>query len=177
MAVLIGPAAAPAATWLVDPAQSKLGFKGAMAGEAFTGVFRRWSAQIVFDAKALGASKATVMVETGSAATGDADRDQAMPTADWFSAKAFPRATFSTTAFKDLGHGRYQAVGELTIKGVKRPLVLPFTLDIAGDTARMNGTAQLDRTDFGVGAGRWSNGAMVATAVTLNVAITARRGR
>ena len=40
--------AAPAPGWSVDGA-SKLGFTGKMSGEAFNGVFRRWTAQIAFD--------------------------------------------------------------------------------------------------------------------------------
>jgi len=168
-------AAAPAAAWNVDAAHSTLGFRGAMNGDAFTGVFRRWSAQIAFDPKNLAGSKAVVSVDVASAATGDADRDQAMPTIDWFSAKTQPRATFTTSAFKDLGGGRYQASGDLTIRGVTKPVVLPFTLVLSGDTARMNGSLVLNRTAFGIGQGQWKTGDVVATEVTVTVALTARR--
>ena len=167
--------AAPAPNWTVDAANSKLGFKGAMNGDAFNGVFRRWSAQIAFDPKNLAGSKAVVSVDVASAATGDADRDQAMPGADWFSAKTQPRASFVATSFKDLGGGRYQAAGNLTLRGVTRPLVLPFTLAISGDTARMNGSVVLNRTAFGIGQGQWKTGDVVATEVSVNVALTAHR--
>ena len=167
--------AGPAPSWTVDVANSKLGFRGAMNGDAFNGVFRRWSAQIAFDPKNLAASKAVVSVDVASAATGDADRDQAMPTADWFSAQTQPRATFAATAFKDLGGGKYQASGDLTIRGVKKPVVLPFTLAISGDTAKMNGALVLNRTAFGIGQGQWKTGDVVATEVTVNVALTAHR--
>ena len=171
----IAASAAPAATWTVDAANSKLGFRGAMNGDAFNGTFRRWSAQIAFDPKNLAGSKASVSIDVASAATGDADRDQAMPTADWFSAQTQPRASFVTTAFKDLGGGKYQAAGDLTIRGVKRPVVLPFTLAISGDTAKMNGAVVLNRTAFGIGQGQWKTGDVVATEVTVNIALTAHR--
>jgi polyisoprenoid-binding protein YceI len=167
-------AAAPA-HWTVDPAASKLGFQGRMSDQAFNGVFRRWSANIVFDPKSLALSKAVVVVDVGSAVTGDADRDQAMPTGDWFAAQKFPQATFTTSAIKDLGGGRYQAVGDLAIRGVHKPVVLPFTLAITGDTARMNGAVTLNRTAFGIGQGRWSTKDVVDTSVTVNVALTAHR--
>ena len=109
------------------------------------------------------------------AATGDADRDQALPTDDWFAAGKHPRATFVTRAFKDLGGGRYQAMGDLTIRGVSRPVVLPFTLVIAGDTARMNGQLALNRAAFGVGQGKWATGDMVDTQVAVTIALTAHR--
>jgi polyisoprenoid-binding protein YceI len=167
--------AAPAPSWNIDVANSKLGFRGAMNGDAFNGSFRRWSGQIAFDPKNLAASKAMISVDMTSGTTGDADRDQAMPSPDWFSAKTQPRATFVTTAFKDLGGGKYQAVGDLTIRGVKRPVVLPFTLAISGDTAKMNGSVVLNRTAFGIGQGQWKTGDVVATEVTASVALTAHR--
>ena len=166
--------AAPVPSWSVDGG-SKLGFVGKMSGEAFNGVFRRWTAQIAFDPKNLAASKVGVTVDVASAATGDADRDQALPTDDWFAAGKHPRATFVTRAFKDLGGGRYQAMGDLTIRGVSRPVVLPFTLVIAGDTARMNGQLALNRAAFGIGQGKWATGDMVDTQVTVTIAVTAHR--
>jgi polyisoprenoid-binding protein YceI len=176
--VLAAPAAAFAAPahWTVDPS-SKLLFQGRVNGDAFTGTFRRWSADIVFDPKALGASKAVVTVDVTSAATGDADRDQALPSADWFAAPRFPRATFVTTSVRDLGGGRYQAAGDLAIKGVHERVVLPFTLAITGDTAHMNGQLVLNRTAFGIGQGQWSTPDVVDTKVVVIVALTAHRAR
>ena len=170
-----GPALAAPAVWTVDPAASKLAFQGAVNGTSFTGVFRRWNAQIVFDPKALAASHVAVSVDLASAASGDADRDQTMPTADWFWVAKFARASFVSHAFRDLGGGRYLAVGDLTLRGVTRPVSLPFTLAVAGDKAVMHGATVIDRTAFGVGQGQWKTGDVVATKVTVNVALTAHR--
>jgi polyisoprenoid-binding protein YceI len=176
LALLAGSAEAAApAHWTVDPAASKLSFQGRMNGDVFNGVFRRWTAAIVFDPKQLAKSKVAATIDVGSAATGDADRDQAMPTDDWFAARRFPQATFTTSAIKDLGGGRYQAIGDLAIRGVRKLVVLPFTLAISGDTARMNGALVLNRTAFGIGQGRWSTKDVVDTSVTVNVALTAHR--
>jgi len=172
---LIGPAAIAAPpTWSVDPS-SKLTFAGAMNGAAFTGTFKRWSAQIAFDPKALATSKVDVSVDVGSATSGDADRDSAMPTDDWFAASKFAKATFVSKSFRDLGGGKYEADGDLTVRGVTKPVALPFTLTITGDTARMNGAVVLNRTAFGVGQGQWKTGEVVDTKVTVNVALTAHR--
>jgi polyisoprenoid-binding protein YceI len=146
-----------------------------MNGQTFTGTFRRWSAQIAFDPKALGASKAVVTINVASAATGDADRDQALPTDDWLASSKFAQATFVTRDFRDLGGGKYAADGDLTIRGVKKPVTLPFTLAISGDTAKMSGAMVLNRTAFGVGQGQWKTGEVVDTKVTVNVALTAHR--
>jgi polyisoprenoid-binding protein YceI len=169
------PAAAAVSNWRLDPAASRLTFRATMSGASFTGVFRRWTARIAFDPKALAASKVEASVDVASAVTGDKDRDQALPTADWFSASAFPTATFVTRGFKDLGGGKYLAIGDLRLRGLSRPVNLPFTLVIAGDTARATGSAVVDRTAFGVGQGQWKTGSVVGTQVTVLVNLVAHR--
>lgn len=168
------PAAAP--SWVMDKAASRLRFRSAFAGTAFEGGFSRFDAQINFDPKNLAASRAVVSVDLASAATGDADRDQTLPTADWFNTAKFPRATFTTTSIRDLGGGRYQAQGALSLKGVTRPVTLPFTLQIQGNVARMNGQLAIDRSQFGVGQGQFAGADAIPHPVTVTVAVVARRG-
>jgi polyisoprenoid-binding protein YceI len=167
---------APAPAWTVDGG-ARLGFRGTLSGEAFDGVFHRWNAQIAFDPKNLAGSKVVASVDVASAATGDSDRDSALPTADWFDAAKFPKAVFATRAFRDLGGGKYEAAGDLTLRGVTRPVTLPFTLQINGDKATLNGQTVIDRTAFGVGQGQWKNGDTLKLRVAIIVALTAHRVR
>ena len=169
-------AAAPPA-WVVDKGASKVGFTGSMSGQGFAGRFTRFDAQIAFDPANLPASHVTATIDTGSAASGDASRDEALPTPDWFSVKVFPRAVFKSKAFKATGPGRYAVDGDLTIRNVTRPVTLPFALIITGDTAKMTGAMQLDRSAFGVGQGQFKGGDTVALKVGVDVAITAKRAK
>lgn len=174
-ALSAGHAFAATPTWRIDPAASRLGFTGAMNGQSFTGAFSRWNAQVAFDPKNLAASHVVATIDMGSARTGDQTRDEALPTGDWFSVKAFPKATFVSRTVTAAAPGRYVAQGDLTIRGVTRPATLPFALTIAGDTARMTGALTLDRSAFGVGQGQWKGGEPVALKVQVNVALTAKR--
>lgn len=172
------PAAAPAgkvATWAVDKANSRIRFKSSFGGAAFEGGFDRWDAQIAFDPKNLAASKVTVSVDLASAKTGDADRDQTLPTNEWFDTAKFPRATFTTTAIRDAGGGKYQAVGTLNLKGVTKPVTLPFTLAITGAQAKMTGAVVIKRNDFNVGQGQFAGADTVPFEVTVNVAVAAKQ--
>jgi polyisoprenoid-binding protein YceI len=177
VAMLVMPAAANAATWAVDQAHSRLGFRATQEGKGFEGYFKSWSAAINFDPKALASSKVVVNVATGSAFTGDKDRDEYLPTEDWFFAKRFPQATFTATKFVDRGGGHYEAIGDLSIKGLRRQVTLPFTLTITGDVAKMSGQLTIDRTAFNVGAGKWKDPDEVGTKVTVVVNLTARKTR
>jgi polyisoprenoid-binding protein YceI len=167
--------AAPAPSWTVDKAKSQVAFVASMSGQAINGSFKRFDARIAFDPANLAGSSVTAVIDTASAATGDTSRDQSLPTPDWFNVAAFPRATFASRSFKSLGGNRYQAAGTLTIRGVARPVVLPFQLVIAGNVAQMRGTVTIDRRWFGVGQGQFASPDSVAAAVKVNIAITARK--
>jgi len=169
-----GAAAQTAPKWVVDPAHSQLTFDSQAEGMAFTGTFKDWDADIHFDPKALDQSKVVVTVSTGSAITGDDSRDQTARSSDWFATAMFPKATFTSQDFKDLGGGRYEADGTLTIRGVSQPLVLPFTLAITGDAATMTGVTTVDRSLFGVGQGDNGGADVVPLEVTLKVQLAAK---
>lgn len=170
-----GPALAAAPVWTVDKAASKVAFSSSFDGQAVSGSFRRWDAQIRFDPKDLAHSSAVVSIDTGSAVTGDADRDAALPDVPWFWSAKYPKATFVTRSFKALGGNRYAAVGDLTIKGVTKPLTLPFTLVITGDTAKMNAAVDLNRLAFGVGTGEWKATDLIPASVKVTIAVTAKK--
>lgn len=173
------PAAAkPGATapaWTVDKANSRIRFRSAFSGTAFEGGFSRWDARINFDPKNLAASKAVVTIDLASVASGDKDRDETLPTGDWFDVAKFPRATYTTTSIKSLGGDRYEAAGTLNLKGVTRPVTLPFTLTLQGDTARMTGQAVLKRNEFGVGQGQFGGADTVPLEVTVPITVVAKR--
>jgi polyisoprenoid-binding protein YceI len=169
-------AAPTSANWQVNKPASHLAFVATVMNQRVNGQFHRWDAQIQFDPQALAQSRVTVTIDMASAATGDATRDQSLPTADWFNAAAMPRATFTASHFQSLGNDRYQAQGELTMRGVRRPAVLPFTLKINGNTAQMQGSLTLSRLDYGVGQGQWKGTDTVAANVQVNVVVTAVRG-
>jgi len=174
--LLVSPAtSAAAADWKLDPGKSTLGFSGTQTGAAFQGKFSNYSAVISFDPDHLETSHIDVSVDLASAATGDAQRDTALPTKDWFDVPEFAQAKFDADMIRRTSDGSYEAAGKLTLRGVTRPLVLPFTLDIDGATAHAKGHADLLRNDYGVGQGPWNSGQWVALEVGVDLDIVATR--
>ncbi|RVU21682.1 YceI family protein [Methylobacterium oryzihabitans] len=172
---LLAPAAASAADWTVDPAKSRIGFSGTQVGAPFKGRFTRYEAQISFDPAKPESGRAVVLVDLASAESGDKQRDEALPQADWFDAKKTPKARFEATRFVPKGGDAYDAVGTLTIRGVTRDVTLPFRLSTTGDEARATGHLDLVRTDFGVGQGPWTSGQWVAVEVGVDIDVTAKK--
>lgn len=159
------------ADWRVQPG-GRLGFTTTWSGSALTGSFTDWDADIAFGDAALDKSHVKVTIRTGSARTGQEQPDSTLPTDEWFATAAFPTATFEAAKFRKTGEGRYVADGTLTIRGKSRPLSLPFTLKIDGDTARMTGNATIDRTAYGVG---FASTEEVPADVRIRVSLTAKR--
>ncbi|WP_158808263.1 YceI family protein [Beijerinckia sp. L45] len=175
VALSLAPIAAHAADWIVDPAASTIAFSGTQLGAPFTGHFKQFSATISFDPAHPEAGHAVVLVDTASAATGDVQRDEALPQADWFDAKTIAQARFEATRFVAKGGDTYDAVGSLTIRNAKRDVTLPFKLTIAGGKAHAVGHLQLVRTDFGVGQGDWATPQWVALEVGVDIDVTAHQ--
>jgi cytochrome b561/polyisoprenoid-binding protein YceI len=178
----VAEAAAPAAdTALKDPVawavakSSTLGFTAEWSTEPLQGTFKRWTADILFSPEALDRSKLTVSIDMSSASTGDDQRDSSLPGDDFFAVATHPKATFTATKFRKTGEGKFVADGTLDLRGVKKPLSLPFTLKIDGDTATARGVTTLDRTAFGVGQGEWAATDQIAAKVKVSFAITAKK--
>lgn len=172
-ALSLAPVAAYAADWIVDPAASKIAFSGTQLGVPFSGHFKRFTAMISFDPAHPEAGHALVLIDTASAQTGDVQRDEALPQADWFDAKTVTQARFEATRFVAKGRDAYDAIGSLTIRNIRREVTLPFKLTIGDGKARATGHLQIVRTDFGVGQGDWTTPQWVALEVGVDIDVTA----
>ncbi|MDQ0466681.1 polyisoprenoid-binding protein YceI [Caulobacter ginsengisoli] len=170
-------AAGPAPAWSVDKPASKIAFASSFGGTAFSGSFRTWDAQVRFDPNNLPGSSVVVTIDTAAVSTGDPDRDKTLPDTPWFASAKYPKAVFRTQSFRALGGGRYQAIGTLTLRGVTKPLTLPFTLAITGPNAKMTAQMGLNRLAFGVGQGEWAKTNVIPSTVNLTISLTAHRAK
>jgi len=172
---LVQPAIAAPAAWAVDQVSSGIGFSGTHAGNAFTGQFKRWKANIRFDPADLAHSQVVVAIDLASATTGDKFRDTTLREPEWFDSAKQPTATFVTRTIRAAGAGRYEADGVLTIKGKAVPVKLPFSLAIEGANAMMSGKATLDRTALDLGMKSDAKAAWVSKTIDLDVKVKATR--
>ena len=106
-ALLIHTGAAGAAAWTVDPAKSTLGFTGSQTGTPFTGRFKTWTAAIDFDPAHLEACHVSAKVDMAIATTDDPQKEEALPTPDWFDAASFSTASFDSAGFVPKGGDSY----------------------------------------------------------------------
>ncbi|MCB5409999.1 cytochrome b/b6 domain-containing protein [Pseudogemmobacter faecipullorum] len=160
-----------AANWQVE--SGTLGFTVQQMGAAVQGSFPDWSAEILFNETADASGeygRVTVEINTATLVLGSVS-DQAKG-ADFFNTASFPVAIF-TAPIKAADEG-YIAEGVLQLRGTEKPVSLPFTLEISGDTAVMKGEAVLDRRDFGMGES-YQDEASVGFSVIVTTGLTAKR--
>lgn len=174
-AMVFRPAVAAASDWEIDSAKSSLAFSGTQTGAKFSGKFSRYNAVIAFDPDHLDLAHILVTVDLASAGTGDTQRDSALPGSDWFSASKYPQAKFEADKILKTGPNSFQAVGTLSLRGVTKPLVLPFEFQLDGNEGHAKGHASLNRAAFGVGQGAFSTGQWVGLDVGIDIDIFARR--
>ncbi|MBL7500129.1 YceI family protein [Frankia sp. CNm7] len=144
-------------TWTIDPAHSRLGFsaKHAMV-TTVRGHFTEFEGTLQLDGSAPAASAASLTIQAASFDTGVADRDGHVKSADFLDVEQFPTLTFASTKIVDEGDDEYVVVGDLTIKGVTRPVELKLEFegssqDPFGNTrAGFSGSTTISRKDFGL---------------------------
>jgi cytochrome b561/polyisoprenoid-binding protein YceI len=161
-------------TWTVQ-APAPIRFTTSWSGQAVTGAFTRWKADIRFSPQALERSRVRVSINLSSATTGEPMRDAALTGQDWLDATAHPTAEFIAEQFEQAGPNRYIAHGALTLRGTTRPQDLAFDLSFADPLVRMTAQATVDRTAFGVGRREYRATDQVPAAVNLDIAFVARR--
>lgn len=166
-----------AAPWAVDPVASTLSFTGKQAGDAFTGTFTKFTPVVEFDPAKPETAKITVTVDMTSATIDDNDKQESLPTAEWFNSAKFPTATFTSTRVTSLSSEKaYVAEGNLTILGVTKPVQLKFTFAEANGKATVDGGTTLQRNDFGVGSGQWKDDQWIAYPVDVKFHLVATKG-
>ena len=145
-----------AGTWAADPTHSTFGFSVKHMGIATVrGQFTEFEGTLevsddLASAKVRGSAKAQ------SIDTREPQRDEHLRSAEFFDAANYPELTFESTAVEGLGGESFRIIGNLTMHGVTKEVVLRGELqgtdvDPWGNTrAALEITGELSRGDFGM---------------------------
>lgn len=159
-----------ASLWVLNREASSLGFVGTYDAIEFEGGFSEFEPVINFNPQDLARSKFDVTINITTVDTDNYDRDELLPLKDWFWFEKFQEAKYIATSFESLESGQYRANGELDLKGVSKVVPLDFSWEVVDEnTAKLVGTAVINRRDFGVGAGGWFDDPTVGFEVKVRV--------
>lgn len=144
-------------TWTVDTAHSSIHFVGRqMMISNVRGRFSKFDAQIVGDEADPENAQVTVTVDAASLDTGVAQRDEHLRSPDFLNVAEYPTIEFRSTSIRRSGDDRLHVVGDLTIRGVTKPVEFDATLNGTGigmsgaRKAAFTAEATIDRHDWDI---------------------------
>jgi polyisoprenoid-binding protein YceI len=172
-----------AGTWAIDPSHSSVDFvaKHLMVTKV-RGTFGELEGTVVIG-DTPEESSAEAVIKTASITTGDEKRDGHLRSPDFLDVENHPEMTFKTTRVESDGDGEGTVTGDLTIKGVTRPVTLKASFEglaqdpWGGERAAFSAVGEIDREAWGM---TWNQaletgGVLVSKKVKLEIDVQAVR--
>jgi len=166
--------------WAIDPAHTEVHFKVKhLVISTVTGKFEKFEGAVYSSKADFSDAEAEFSVDIDSINTSQPDRDGHLKSADFFDAANHPKLTFKSTGVKKTSDSEFVLTGDLTIRGVTKPVQLNVeyggtTKDPWGNTkAGFEITGKINRKDYGLS---WSavtetGGLVVSDDVKLQLAV------
>src|SRR6266487_2702380 len=160
------PPPAPTNRWSADPAHSAINFRVRHLGITWVnGTFGQWTADLNYDPAKPEAATVTAHIQAATISTGNDRRDNDLRT-NYLATDSFPEITFKSTRVERTAPDHLRVTGDLTIRGITRPVVLET--DVGGVLATSRGrrtafsaTTNVKRQDYGISLNRFMEGAQI----------------
>jgi polyisoprenoid-binding protein YceI len=164
-------------TWTIDPSHSTVEFVAKhMMITTVKGRFAELEGTIVADEANIGDSTVEVTMQAASLDTRSEQRDAHLRSPDFLDVETYPTVTFRSTRIEGT-KDEFQLTGDLTIRGVTRPITLDVTFEgegkdpWGGTRASFSAKGKFDRRDFGL---TWNvaletGGILVSNEVKINI--------
>jgi polyisoprenoid-binding protein YceI len=148
---------APAGTWNLDPVHSRVDFEISYLAGTFKGHFNEIAAELKVDGDRAALEGTT---QVASIDVNDENLSAHLQSPDFFDAERYPELRFSAEDISLEGDGQVSVDGELTIRGVTKPVTVtgtvtaPMADPYGSERIGLNLSTTIDRTDFGI---NWNN--------------------
>lgn len=152
------PAAVKSGAYALDKSHAKLNWAVSHFGfSTYNGEFTGFDARLTLDAARPERSSLAVTIDTASVETNDDRLDEHLRSPDFLDAGKHPTATFRSTRVVPTGERTARVMGDLTLRGITKPVTMNVTLIGAGHnpatkafTVGFAAEATIRRSQFGV---------------------------
>lgn len=144
------------AAWSVDKSHSNVGFKVRHLGISnVSGKFHDYEVDLAFDPADLSTLEATATIQIASIDTENQKRDDHLRSEDFFAAEEYPAMTFTSKEVRSVDGNDFELVGDLTIRGVTKEVVLDGTMVgtavmRGNEIAALEASTTINRMDYGL---------------------------
>jgi polyisoprenoid-binding protein YceI len=135
--------------------------------------FKRFNAQIDYDAAHPDKASARVDIDTASFDIGTPEYNKEIAKKEWFNSAQFPKASFVSTAIKPAGAGKLNVAGKLTIKGRTQDVSFPLSVKPNAGKQVFEGQLPIRRLAFNIGEGEWKDTGIVADEIVIKFRVAA----
>ncbi len=176
---LAGASSVQAQTWTIDQAHSAAHFAVRhMMVSTVRGDMGKITGTVTFDPKLPAAASIEASIDVAGIDTREPGRDTHLKSADFFDVANFPTVTFKSKKLDAAADGGFKVVGDLTIRGVTKEVVLdveplrPAIKDQRGATRTgTTATTKINRQDYGVKWSRMLDGGGVVVSDEVSITI------
>jgi polyisoprenoid-binding protein YceI len=151
------PPTSEPAVFEIDKAHSTVGFKVRHLGLSnVTGTFSDYMARVEIDPDDLSSTSVAARINVESVDTGNERRDADLRSDNFFDAAQHPQIRFQSTGVTDVDGNAFKLAGDLTIRGVTKPVVLDGELigvapgPMGKQRVGIEARTTIDRRDFGL---------------------------
>ncbi|MEZ4798840.1 MAG: YceI family protein [Flavobacteriales bacterium] len=172
-------------TWNMDPTHSEMGFKVKhMMITNVSGSFGTFNASAKTEGEDFSTAEIEFTADIATVNTGNEQRDGHLKSGDFFDAENHPQIKFASNKVEKKGEGEYVVHGDLTIRGVSKPVAFQAELGGIGkdpwgnEKAGFSINGKINRTDFGLNwnAALEAGGVLVSEEVKFNGELQFVRG-
>lgn len=170
--------------WVVDPAHSTVEFtvKHMMVSKV-RGTFDSFEAKVEADAHDLTSANIEFTIDIESINTRNKDRDAHLKGSDLFDVETHPKMTFKSTSISKTDDDEYDLTGDLTLKGITKPVTFKVTFEGEGknpwgqEVAGFSAVGKINRSEFGLtwNAALETGGVLVGDDVKISIEIQASK--
>lgn len=147
---------------------SRIEFTSKQMGVPINGSFKKFDADIQFDPKTASNSHASITIYLDSIDAGSDEATVEIKRKSWFDTNKYPKAEFASTSLAQAGQDKYTLKGKMTIKGRTHDISAPFIVKREKENLVFEGMFTLNRLDYGIGEGAWSDTDTVANEVVVS---------
>lgn len=160
------PAKADVTKWKADVANAKINFSVKGPFGTVDGDLKGLKSTIIFDENDLGSSFIQASVDAETINTDNNLRDKDIKKTKYLNTAEHSLISFRSEKIEKKGNG-YTAIGELTLKGNKKQVSIPFDFIPKENGGTFKGSFAINRNDFNIG----KEGGSVGKTITINLEV------